>query len=87
MNDKANLESKTVADDEPCIYEVLYMMQEKLSSEEYMISQIRHSVTNLKSYGVHPSFLHNLLKELTILEQLNFDNKEFIDDEIKKLPE
>lgn len=79
-----NVEVKTVEDDLPCVMDVLYTMEEKLVSEEYMISQIRHSVISLKDYGVHANFLINLLKELTILEQLNYDNANFVKGEIKK---
>lgn len=86
MNDTVNT-VKTVEDDLPCVMDVLYTMEEKLVSEEYMISQIRHSVIRLKDYGVHANFLINLLKELTILEQLNYDNASFVKEEIKKLPE
>ena len=82
-----NVEVKEVEDNSPCVVDVLFQMQERLGSEEYMISTIRMSVVKLKEYGVHPNLLNDIMKELTILEQINFHNLDYINDEIKKLPE
>lgn len=87
MNAKVNTEVKTVKDDTPCVVDVLFQMQERLGSECYMLETIRHSVIRLKENNVHPNLLSDILKELTILEQLNFNNTDFVNDEIKKLPE
>lgn len=87
MNAKVNLEVKEVEDNSPCVVNVLFQMQERLGSEAYMLETIRHSVIRLKQYNVNPNLLSDILKELTILEQLNFDNTDFVNDEIKKLPE
>lgn len=84
MNAKVNLE---VEDNSPCVVDVLFQMQERFGSEAYMLETIRQSVIRLKRYNVHPNLLSDILKELVILEQLNFDNTDFVNDEIKKLPE
>lgn len=85
MNAKVNLESENVVNDEPCVYDVLYQMQERLESQDYMIQAIRSSVNNLKSRGVHKNLLIDIIKELTILEQLNYHNTDYVNGEIKNL--
>lgn len=87
MNAKVNVEVKEVEDNSPCVVDVLFQMQERLSSEEYMISTIRSSVIKLKEYGVNSNLLSDIMKELAILEQINFHNFDYVNDEIKKLPE
>ena len=67
------------------IVDILGIYESKIELMNYMIETMRREVNILKnSFGVHEDVLRSAYNCLEVLEQLSYDNLNYVHDEVKK---
>ena len=65
--------------------DILGMYESKIELMHYMLEVMRREVNTLKtSFGVHEDVLRSSYNCLEVLEQLSYDNLNYVKDEVKK---
>ena len=67
------------------IVDILGMYESKIELMHYMLEVMRREVNTLKTgFGVHEDVLRSSYNCLEVLEQLSYDNLNYVKDEVKK---
>ena len=68
------------------IVDVLGIYENKIELMHYMLEVMRREVNILKnSFGVHEDVLRSTYNCLEVLEQLSYDNLNYVKDEVKNI--
>ena len=67
------------------IVDILGIYESKIELMHYMLEVMRREVNTLKnSFGVHEDVLRSTYNCLEVMEQLSYDNLNYVQDEVKK---
>lgn len=67
------------------IVDVLGVYENKIELMHYMLEVMRREVNTLKNgFGVHEDVLRSTYNCLEVMEQLSYDNLNYVQDEVKK---